>query len=397
MSSQNPGRSLKVFLCHGSEDKPAVRRLHEALTRDGFSPWMDEKDLLPGQDWEYEIRRTVRQVDVFLVCLSASSASRKGFAQKEIRIALDEAELLPAGEIYIIPARLESFELPERLSQWHFVDLFESDGYAKLLRALRLKNKRPGHATAPAPALGPSAGPAPEPLPFEASSPAASTPVGTPASPNSSQKMSENKIGLIAAVIGALAGVVGAIAAVISLFPQDAASDLTPRTVINRPATGDVDSSPAGDVDSSPAEVPDSPTKTDVPDDSANEQTPTDQKAGPPMDPSASPTSGETAPRSENKTPGPDSCDGRPITLIDGASCFSEEASLGIAVRFSFIAGKNRPSLTISPKNAPQVVRGFIGPGEIDLTSAEDSWRVSVIGIDATSKFVTLNLSRIDR
>lgn len=133
---------LTIFLCHGKEDKPKVRDLHARLLRDGFRPWLDEEDLLPGQDWRLEIEKAVRAADVVVVCLSASSASRRGFAQKEIQLALDVADEQPEGELYVIPLRLEEFELPERLRRWQWVNFFDEDGYEKLIRALSLKKGR---------------------------------------------------------------------------------------------------------------------------------------------------------------------------------------------------------------------------------------------------------------
>ena len=54
-------------MCHASDDKPAVRQLHEQLQHEGFEPWLDEEDLLPGQDWQHEIGKAVRAADVVLV------------------------------------------------------------------------------------------------------------------------------------------------------------------------------------------------------------------------------------------------------------------------------------------------------------------------------------------
>ncbi len=132
-----PVGKLSVFLCHPSGDKGRVRDLYRRLRADGFAPWLDEEDLLPGQDWEREIRRAVRAADVVLVCLSAHSVTKRGFVQKEIRLALDVADEQPEGTIYIIPARLEECEVPDRLRPLHWVDLFEPRGYERLLDALR--------------------------------------------------------------------------------------------------------------------------------------------------------------------------------------------------------------------------------------------------------------------
>jgi hypothetical protein len=52
-------RPLKVFLCHAHADREAVRALYARLTNDGVDAWLDKEKLLPGQDWELEIRKAV--------------------------------------------------------------------------------------------------------------------------------------------------------------------------------------------------------------------------------------------------------------------------------------------------------------------------------------------------
>jgi hypothetical protein len=39
-------RPLRVFLCHSSADKPAVRDLYDQLTARGIDAWLDEKKRL---------------------------------------------------------------------------------------------------------------------------------------------------------------------------------------------------------------------------------------------------------------------------------------------------------------------------------------------------------------
>ena len=85
-------RSLRIFLCHSSADKPAVRELYQRLRADGFEPWLDEEDLLPGQDWQREIPKAVRNSDVVIVCLSRDSITKRGYVNKEIKVALDVAD-----------------------------------------------------------------------------------------------------------------------------------------------------------------------------------------------------------------------------------------------------------------------------------------------------------------
>src|SRR5215211_4336274 len=142
MSTTNK-RPLKVFLCHAHSDATAVRALYLRLRREGVDVWLDKEKLLPGSDWELEIRKAVREADVVVVCLS-KQFNQAGFRQKEVRLALDTAMEKPEGEIFIIPARLEECDNLESLRKWHRVDLFEDDGYEMLIRALRTRADKIG-------------------------------------------------------------------------------------------------------------------------------------------------------------------------------------------------------------------------------------------------------------
>lgn len=99
LPSPKQNRQLRIFLCHSSGDKQAVRQLYLRLRQEGFDPWLDEEKLLPGQRWQDEIQKAVRGSDVVLVCLSKSSLGKRGYVQKEIKYALDVADEQPEGTI----------------------------------------------------------------------------------------------------------------------------------------------------------------------------------------------------------------------------------------------------------------------------------------------------------
>jgi len=126
----------RVFLCHSSGDKEQVRDLYHRLTRDRVPCWLDEENLLPGQDWNLEISRALRSCRYVLACLSRASTTKAGYVQKELTRALDLAEEQPEGSIFLIPVRLEPCEVPERLRSLQWADLFKPDGYERLLKAL---------------------------------------------------------------------------------------------------------------------------------------------------------------------------------------------------------------------------------------------------------------------
>ncbi|CAG0931647.1 Formylglycine-generating enzyme [Thermoflexales bacterium] len=144
MTDTSSPRSLRVFLCHSSADKPVVRELYQRLRADGIEAWLDEENLLPGQNWQREIPRAVHQSDVVIVCLSQRSINKAGYVQKEIKFALDVADAQPEDTIFLIPLKLEECEVPERLSHWQWVDWLDAKGYERLMRALHARAKSLG-------------------------------------------------------------------------------------------------------------------------------------------------------------------------------------------------------------------------------------------------------------
>ncbi len=137
----NKKRHLRVFLSYARQDKGKVEDLYSYLKNEGVDVWMDKKNLLPGSDWEYEIRKAVRESNIVLVCLS-NEFSNAGYKQKEVRIALEAAMEKPEGDIFIIPGRLEDCETLDSLRKWHWVDLFEENGYGQLMLSLSAQAKR---------------------------------------------------------------------------------------------------------------------------------------------------------------------------------------------------------------------------------------------------------------
>jgi hypothetical protein len=130
-------RPLRVFLCHSSNDKPAVRELYQKLRAETWiSPWLDEEELYPGQDWNMEIEKAVEAADAIIVCLTKNSINKEGYVQRELRIVLDFADYKPEGTIYILPVRLEECEPPRRLRAWQYADYFEGQRERALERLL---------------------------------------------------------------------------------------------------------------------------------------------------------------------------------------------------------------------------------------------------------------------
>lgn len=137
-------RKLRVFLCHASQDKPVVRELYQRLLAEGWiDPWLDEEKLLPGQDWDMEIEKAVRESDVVIICLSENSINKRGYVQKELNFALNIALEIPEGMVYIIPLRLDACAVPTKLTKWQWEDYYphkrKNIGDRRLITSLRTR------------------------------------------------------------------------------------------------------------------------------------------------------------------------------------------------------------------------------------------------------------------
>jgi hypothetical protein len=128
---------VHIFLCHANEDKPQVRPVHQRLKAEGFQPWLDEEDLLPGQLWNQEIRRTLKDSDFILIFFSQNSVAKRGYVQREMKLALDAWEEVPEGQIHTIPIRLDACQIPEQFKPFQWVDLFAAGGLDRLIRAIQ--------------------------------------------------------------------------------------------------------------------------------------------------------------------------------------------------------------------------------------------------------------------
>ena len=77
---------------------------------------MDKRRLKGGQNWDFEIKRALQKATVIVVFLSSNSVDRRGYAQREIKAALDQAGDKLIDDIYLIPVMLDERGCPSRSS-----------------------------------------------------------------------------------------------------------------------------------------------------------------------------------------------------------------------------------------------------------------------------------------
>lgn len=140
----------QVFLAHVKEDAPKAARLYTELCAGGFSPWMDVRKLLPGQNWPRAIEGAIETSDFFVACFSCNSVRKRGGFQAEIRYALDCARQVPLDQIFIVPVRLDNCAVPRAVqAEFQWVDLFPDwDRGVALLKAMmrhEMKTRKANH------------------------------------------------------------------------------------------------------------------------------------------------------------------------------------------------------------------------------------------------------------
>lgn len=111
-----------------------MRQAYRVLKHAGYRPWLDEEELFPGQDWELEIPAALRASEAVVVFLSKVSVSKRGYVQREFRLALDALQEIPQGRIFVIPIKLDDCDVPPlfrnlQWSEW-------TDGLERVLESL---------------------------------------------------------------------------------------------------------------------------------------------------------------------------------------------------------------------------------------------------------------------
>ena len=127
-------KSFDVFLSHNSKDKPAVRELAEALRARGLKVWLDDWELVPGQQWQEILEEVIETTRSSAVLVGKDGIGP--WQNAEMRGCLSEFvnRKLPVIPV-LLPGAPEKPKLPIFLKGFTWVDLREGlseEGIQKL-------------------------------------------------------------------------------------------------------------------------------------------------------------------------------------------------------------------------------------------------------------------------
>jgi hypothetical protein len=130
VAAMSPVEFYSVFISYSHTDKAFARKLHDTLQSKGIRCWLDEHQLLPGDDIYHEVDRGIRLWDKMLLCCSESSL-KSWWVDNEIGTAFDkEQQLMKERETKI------QVLVPLNLDGYLFSDKWKSGYQAQVRRRL---------------------------------------------------------------------------------------------------------------------------------------------------------------------------------------------------------------------------------------------------------------------
>ncbi len=116
------GLTYDVFLCHNTDDKPAVRKLRDGLQARRVTTWFDEDQLVPGQPWLDELESAIDSIGAVAVCIGPNGFG--DWHKNEMRTYINRFVRKGGGVIpVLLPEAAEVADLPTFLSGFTCVKL----------------------------------------------------------------------------------------------------------------------------------------------------------------------------------------------------------------------------------------------------------------------------------
>lgn len=128
---------LSVFISYAKENQATAVEYYKRLLTEGLDPWLDVEKILPGQRWEFEIDKALKQANVIVLLLSRSSVNKRGFVQREAQEAMEQLRYKKEDDIYILPLLLEPCDVPVLIAnKVQYIEMSSAEAWPRVFEAL---------------------------------------------------------------------------------------------------------------------------------------------------------------------------------------------------------------------------------------------------------------------
>jgi hypothetical protein len=130
VAAMSPIEFYSCFISYSHVDKAFARKLHDSLQARGIRCWLDEHQLLPGDDIYHEVDRGIRLWDKMLLCCSENSL-KSWWVDNEIGTAFEKEQQLMKDR----GAKVQAL-VPLNVDGYLFSDEWKSGYQAQVRRRL---------------------------------------------------------------------------------------------------------------------------------------------------------------------------------------------------------------------------------------------------------------------
>jgi hypothetical protein len=159
--TMNPFDFYSCFISYSHQDKSFARRLHDQLQARGIRCWLDEHQMLPGDDIYEQVDRGIRMWDKVLLCCSEHSLT-SWWVDNEVATAFNKEQQLMKDRkkkvLSLIPLNIDGFmfsdewasgkrqQLKERLAAnftgWETDNAKFEEQFERVVKALQTEGAR---------------------------------------------------------------------------------------------------------------------------------------------------------------------------------------------------------------------------------------------------------------
>jgi hypothetical protein len=142
---RNDSTDYQIFISYARPDEEFAASLYNGLRAYGFQMWMDTKAIKPGQNWDFEIRIALERSSFIIILLSNRSVDRRGYVQREIKIALEKFKEKLIDDIFIIPVIIDDdVVVPAELRSIQYISIKNPRYEVDIVDAINLQIERLG-------------------------------------------------------------------------------------------------------------------------------------------------------------------------------------------------------------------------------------------------------------